>query len=90
VIAVRKVNELDFYSLGLRDLARNLRKSETRLLWLIQHDGMQANPEFYKEIKIGRSRYKRYSGKCQAALTTRLAEIDLDEIYAKRNAIKTD
>src|ERR1700730_11348093 len=85
VIAVRKINELDFYSLGLRDLAKNLKKSETRLLWLIRHDDMQANPEFYKEIKIGGSRYKRYSGKCQAALATRLAEIDLDDLYSHRN-----
>src|SRR3984893_18104042 len=85
VIAVRKINELDFYSLGLRDLAKNLKKSETRLLWLVRHDDMQANPEFYKEIKIGGSRYKRYSGKCQAALATRLAEIDLDDLYSHRN-----
>jgi hypothetical protein len=85
VIAVRKVNELDFYNLGLRDIARKLKKAETRLLWLIQKDNMQSNPDYYKEIKIGRSQYKRYSGKCLADLTTRLAEIDLDDLYSKRN-----
>jgi hypothetical protein len=34
VPAVKRVNELDFYSLGLRDLAGKLGENETHLLWL--------------------------------------------------------
>jgi hypothetical protein len=73
-LAVRRVNELDFYSLGLRDLARKLRVKETRLLWLIQREGMQEDPDFFKVIKIGR------------ALRAKLAEIDLDALWANRKA----
>jgi hypothetical protein len=86
VVAVKRVNELDFYSLGLRDLARKLKVSPPRLLWLIHAEGMQRDPEFFKEIKIGKSNHKRYSGKCLDALKQRLDEIDLDEAYATRKA----
>src|SRR5215207_4859974 len=63
VVAVRRVNELDFYSLGLRDLAKKLGVGPTRLLWLIKKEGLQKNADFFKEIKIGKSSHKRYSGK---------------------------
>lgn len=84
VIAVRKVNELDFYNLGLRDLSKRLRVNETKLLWLIQREGIQRNPEFYKLIKIGRTVHKRYSGKCLEELSGKLAQIDLQGLWASR------
>jgi hypothetical protein len=84
VVAVRKINELDYYNLGLRDLSRRLRVNETKLLWLIQREKLQANPEFYKVIQVGRSQYKRYSGKCLAALSSKLAQIDLEGLWASR------
>jgi hypothetical protein len=75
VIAVRRVNELDFYNLGLRELAHKLRTKEGRLLWFIGKEGIQADAEYFKEIRIGKSRYKRYSGKCYEVLKRRLAEV---------------
>jgi hypothetical protein len=86
VVAVKRVNELDFYSLGLYDLARKLDVNATRLLWLIQSDGMQQNADFFKVIRIGKSTHKRYSGKCYEALRTKLAQINLDELWANRKA----
>jgi hypothetical protein len=68
VVAVKRVNELDFYSLGLYDLARKLGVNATRLLWLIQRDRMQEDADFFKVIRIGKSTHKRYSGKCYEAL----------------------
>jgi hypothetical protein len=84
VVAVRKINELDYYNLGLRDLSRRLRINETKLLWLIQREKMQKDPEFYKLIKIGKTPFKRYSGKCLAALSSKLSEIDLEGLWASQ------
>jgi hypothetical protein len=84
VVAVRRVNELDFYSLGLRELARKLHVKEARLLWLIQKERMQDNPDYFKTIRIGRSPFKRYSGKCYETLKAKLAEIDLNVLWAHR------
>ena len=88
VVAVRKLNELDYYNLGLRDLSRRLHINETKLLWLIQREKLQESPEFYKLIKVGRSQYKRYSGKCLAALSNLLAQIDLEGLWASRRRAK--
>ena len=86
VVAVRRVNELDFYSLGLRDLARKLEVKETRLLWLIQKERMQDDLDLFKTIRIGKSSYKRYSSRCYEALRAKLAEIDLNALWADRKA----
>lgn len=83
VIAVHKVNDLDFYSLGLHDLAQKLKGTAPKILRLIEHDGMQDNQEFFKLIRIGSQRHKRYSKKAFEYLKNRLTEVDLDEIWAR-------
>ena len=87
VVAVKRVNELDFYSLGLRELARKLGVNETHLLWLIRRDRMQEDANFFKAIRIGKSTYKRYSGKCYEALRAKLTEINLNELWANRKVV---
>jgi hypothetical protein len=86
VVAVKRVNETDFYSLGARDLAKKLGKKETRLLWFIQREKVQENPDFFKVITIGKSPFKRYSKPCYEMLRERLAEVDLDALWKARNA----
>lgn len=82
VVAVKRVNELDFYSLGLHDLAKKLKITAPRLLCLIRADRMQNNPNFFKLIKIGKTPYKRYSPKCLQKLKERLSEVDLEILWA--------
>ena len=55
VVAVKRVNELDFYSLGLKAMTTNIQQhfayiTTTKLLKVINHLHLQDNPEFYKEI----------------------------------------
>jgi len=76
--------ELDFYSLGLRDLARKLDVNETHLLWLIRTDRMQEDADFFKVIRIGKSTHKRYSGKCYEVLRAKLTGVNLNELWANR------
>jgi hypothetical protein len=87
-VAFRRVNEVDFYSLGLRDLAHKLGTHTNRLLWLIQKEGVQKDPEFLKAIKIGKTVHKRYSAKCYEAFRAQLAEVDLDALWKGRKAAK--
>jgi hypothetical protein len=88
VIAVRKVNDLDFYNLGLRDLSKRLRINETKLLWLIQREKMQQDPEYYKVIRIGRTVHKRYSSKCLEQLSAKLSQMDLHGLWTSRNRLR--
>jgi hypothetical protein len=89
VVLVKRVNELDFYNLGLRDLARKLAVKEVRLLWLIQQERMQDDPDFFKTIRVGKTSYKRYSRKCFEALRAKLDEIDLNTLWGSRKSEPT-
>lgn len=82
VIAVRRVNELDYYNLGLLDLSRKLGKSAPKVGILIESEGMRSDPEFYKEIKIGKSIHRRYSRKALEKLKERLQVVDLEAVWA--------
>ena len=84
VVAVKRVNEIDFYSLGLRDLAKKLEANQTRLLWFIEREGVQADPEWFKVITVGKVSQKRYSKPCYEMLKDKMAEIELDALWASR------
>lgn len=81
VVAVKTVNALDYYSLGLRDLAAKLRVTQPKLLCLIMHDKMQDNIDYYREFRLTKQPVKRYSPKALEYLRKRLGEIDLEDLW---------
>ncbi|MGH7045872.1 MAG: hypothetical protein ACREE2_05710 [Stellaceae bacterium] len=76
VMAVRRVNELDFYSLGMRDLEKKLGVPQARILLLMKRDRLQGNPEYFKLINIGGSKHKRYSPKALDYLVRHRQDIE--------------
>jgi hypothetical protein len=82
VVAVKRVNELDYYSLGMRDLEKKIGAPQAKILLLMKRDKMQANPDYFRLIKIGRTQHKRYSAKALDYLVQRKA--DMDELWAHR------
>lgn len=62
-IAVKRVNELSFYSLGLRDLATKLGLNQHKTLALVRNLKIQESDDFFKVIVIGKAQFKRYSPK---------------------------
>ena len=81
VVATRRVNELDFYSLGLMRLAELLDLTPPRALALIRHLEVQDSQDYFKEIKIGSQVHKRYSKKALEFLKRALPTIDMDEVW---------
>jgi hypothetical protein len=81
VIAVKRVSELDYYSLGLHDLAEKVGVSAPKALALVRHLGLQGSTDFFKEITIGKSRHKRYSPKALDAMKKALPQLDMDEVW---------
>lgn len=63
VIAVKRVNELDFYNLGRDQLAKVIGLSGPKTTALIWYLKLQQNPDCFKEITIGSAKFKRYSQK---------------------------
>lgn len=84
VVAVKRVNELDFYNLGAKQLADKLGISLPKLLAVVDYLGLITNADFYKEFKIGSQMYKRYSQKALEKINTILEKESVEDIWAKR------
>jgi hypothetical protein len=78
---VKRVNELDFYSLGLKQVAEKLGISQPKALALIKKLDLQSSEDYFKIIKINKNEFKRYSGRAIEKLREELPNVDLDEVW---------
>jgi len=83
-IAVERVNELDFYSLGAKQLAEKLMLTMPKTVAVVDYLGIRSRPDGYKEIKIGNQVFKRYSQEVLDEVKSALQKESADEIWAKR------
>jgi hypothetical protein len=81
VVAVKRVDELSYYSLNLPKLADHLGITSPKTNALIKHLRVQEDLELFKEIVIGRCRFKRYSRKALDLLRKELSGVDMDEVW---------
>jgi hypothetical protein len=81
VVAVKRVDELGFYSLGRDQLAQKIGLSGPRTTAAIRYFGLQSDPECFKEFTIGKARFARYSPKAIERLKEELAKKPIDEIW---------
>lgn len=88
VVAVKRINELDFYSLGAKQLAEHLKMSVPKAIAVMDYLGIRKDAECYKEFKIGSQLYKRYSPKALEYIGEALKKENADEIWAKRRAMQ--
>lgn len=84
VVAVKRVNELEFYSLGAKQLAAQVGLSTPKAVAVVDHLRLRENTECYKEIKIGKTLFKRYSPKAAVTIRAALTDQSADEIWAMR------
>jgi hypothetical protein len=82
VVSVKRVNELDYYSLGLQALAKKLPITQPKTLALIKYLKIQENVEYYKEIKVGKSTFKRYSPKALHVLKKSIDDVNMDDVWS--------
>lgn len=83
VVAVKRVNELDFYNLGAKQLASKLTLTIPKALAIVNYLDLRKNLDFYKEFKIGSAIYKRYSQNALKKINEKLTEESAEEIWAK-------
>jgi hypothetical protein len=84
VVAVRRVNELDFYQFGFVDLAGRVADlvSRNKLQAAIKHLGLHDQERYFKELVIGHSRFGRYSQDALHYLREELPKADIGAIWA--------
>jgi hypothetical protein len=85
VVAVKRVDELGFYSLAARQLAEKVGLSMPKTVAVVDDLGIRSNVECYKEFKIGKSLFKRYSPKAVDVIKVALQTESGDAIWAKRH-----
>jgi len=83
VVAIKRVNELGFYNLGLYQLAEQVGLSRPKTLAVVCELGLQDDPDCFKIIKIGKSVYKRYSQRATQKINKGLPNLDLDEVWER-------
>lgn len=83
IVAIKRVNELDFYSLSLRDLSEKTCVSTSKLLALIKELDLQSSSDYFKRIKIRSSIYKMYSLQALDILKKTLPKIDMDDVWER-------
>lgn len=81
VLAIKRVNELDYYSLGAMNMAEKAKLTQPKLLALIWHLKIQKSEEFYKVVKIGKQVHKRYSPKALEEIKNNLKKVNMEEIW---------
>ncbi len=81
VVAIKRVNELSYYSLGLHDLSEKLGLTNNKMLSVVRALRIQDNHEYFKVFKIGKVTHKRYSINCLDYLHKELPDLDLDNIW---------
>ena len=82
-VAIKRVNELDFYNLGLAELAEKIGITEPKTLAVVRYLGLQGSEEFLKMIRIGSARFKRYSQKAITEIKERLPELNMRDVWER-------
>ena len=86
VLAVRRVNELDFYSLGAANLAEKVGLTQPKSRAVVDHLGLREDEYFFKLIKIGSVTHPRYSHHAIKKIKDTLDAEPIDEIWAADRA----
>lgn len=83
VVAVRRVEELGFYSLNLTAIAQKVGLSLPKALAVVKELKIQEDREYFKEFTIGSQRFKRYSPKALDRIKRELPILDMNKIWQR-------
>jgi hypothetical protein len=86
VVAVKRVNELDFYSLGAKQLAEKVGLTMPKVVGVVDYLGLRNDADCYKEFRIGSQTLKRYSPRAIEKIKEALKTESADEIWRKHTA----
>lgn len=85
VVAIKRVNELDYYSLNTTKLAEKVELTVPKTVAIIRHLNLQNDSNCFKEISIGRQKHKLYAPEAITRIQETLATTSIDEIWESRS-----
>jgi hypothetical protein len=84
VVAIKRVNELDFYNLGRDQLAKKLGLTGPKTTAAIKYFRIKDDPECFKHVKIGKVPFDRYSQKAIEKIKEGLKTKTIEKIWNER------
>lgn len=88
VVAVKRVDELGFYNLGLDQLSASVGLSPPKTTAMVRELRLQGDAECFKEIVIGKSTFKRYSQKAIQRIKEAIPNLSIDDVWKKHRPRK--
>lgn len=85
VVAIKRVNELDFYNLSLTPLAEKIGLTGPKTTALVQYLKLKNDAKYYKQISIGKSKFNRYSQEAIIKIKEELPKIDMNKVWKECN-----
>jgi hypothetical protein len=83
VVGVKRVSELDFYNLGRDGLAEHLGLSTNKTTAAIWCLDLQSDPDCFKQVAIGKVKFKRYSQRAIERIQRALANEPIDRMWLR-------
>lgn len=80
-VAVKRVDELGFYSMNTKQLADNVGLTMPKAVAVIRGLNLKADPESYKEFVLGKSRFSQYSQKAITRIQDALRDTPVEEFW---------
>lgn len=81
VVAVKRVDELGFYNLSRSQLAEHLGLTGPKTGALMNYLDLHGDSECFKEIVIGKAKFKRYSQKALTRLKEAREKVSIDDVW---------
>ena len=83
VVAVKRVSELSYYSLGLHQLANKVGLTPPKCLAAIKELRIQESEEYFRLFRIGSQLHKRYSPKALDILKKEVPKLDMQDVWER-------
>jgi hypothetical protein len=83
VVAIKRVNELDYYNLGRDMIAKKLNHSGPKITAAVHVLGIKKDIECFKQIKVGNVSFDRYSQKAIERIKDGLKNKTIEEMWTE-------
>lgn len=81
VVAFKRVNELDFYSMGRDKLAENLGLTGPKTTAMIRYLTLQSDTECFKRVIVGNAHFDRYSQKALEKIKEAFNKVTMENVW---------
>lgn len=88
VVAIKRVNELDFYNLSHTQLAEKVGLTSPKTTAIVRYLRLKEDTKYCKQITIGKSKFDRYSQEAISKIKEEMPKINFDELWQKYRPIR--